>query len=293
VKFTYPERPDAPVFGGLNLSVKPGKKLALVGSSGSGKSTVIQLIERFYDTEGGEVLIDGINIQKFDLYWLRQQIGLVSQQPILFSCSIEENIRFGKPDATLKEIKAAAKKANAHDFIKKLPDRYDTRVGEKGDMMSGGQRQRIAIARAILKDPKILLLDEATSALDSESESLVQEALDKLMKGKTTVIVAHRLSTVRNADTIAVMGAGKIREKGTHDELIAAQGEYALLVSRQMADTSEQSEPDADDGEDPGIRLSAGGVVVETLLDTEQKSKQNKDKKKKKKKKQQKKQETQ
>jgi len=264
VTFRYPERPDVEVLKGLNLNILQGRVTALVGASGSGKSTIIQLLERYYDVAKGKIKIDGVNIKNYNLEWLRNQIGLVSQEPILFSCSIAENIRFGKQDATIEEIETAAKTANAHNFIIKFPDGYDTRVGEKGDQMSGGQKQRIAIARALLKDPRILLLDEATSALDTESESLVQQALERLMEGRTTITIAHRLATIRDADNIVVLNSGAISEQGTHEELIARNGDYAALVAKQMQITSfgtqstqddvvpeEQSDADdADNGDD-------------------------------------------
>ncbi|KAL6069058.1 ABC transporter B family member 15 [Balamuthia mandrillaris] len=234
VKFAYPARPDTMVFQDLSLKIDAGEHLALVGPSGSGKSSVVSLVSRFYDVSGGVLMIDDRPITDYDLYWLRHQIGLVSQEPILFSCSIEENIRFGKPDATSEEVIEAAKAANAHNFISQLPEGYSTKTGERGCQLSGGQKQRIAIARAILKDPSILLLDEATSALDTESESLVQEALDKLMQGRTSISVAHRLATVRDADCIAVMQKGKIVEKGTHEELLAESLIYNKLVHRQL-----------------------------------------------------------
>ncbi|KAK7293287.1 hypothetical protein RJT34_16150 [Clitoria ternatea] len=214
VCFSYPARPDEAIFNGFSLSIPRGTTTALVGKSGSGKSTVISLIERFYDPQSGEVLIDGINVKDFKLKWMRQKIGLVSQEPVLFTCSIKENISYGKHGVTDKEIKDAADLANVSKFIDKLPTGLDTMVGEHGTQLSGGQKQRVAIARAILKDPRILLLDEATSALDAESEKIVQEALDKIMINRTTVIVAHRLSTIRNATTIAVIHQGKIVEKG-------------------------------------------------------------------------------
>ncbi|KAH9291620.1 hypothetical protein KI387_043189 [Taxus chinensis] len=213
VRFTYPARPDVQIFSGFSLEIPRGTTAALVGESGSGKSTVISLIERFYDPQAGEVLIDGINIKKFQLKWIRQKIGLVSQEPVLFATTIKENLLYGKDGATVEEIKAAAELANAAKFINKLPQGFDTMVGEHGTQLSGGQKQRIAIARAILKDPRILLLDEATSALDTESERVVQEALDRIMVNRTTVIVAHRLTTVRNADMIAVVQCGSIVEK--------------------------------------------------------------------------------
>ena len=238
VVFAYPARSDKPVFDGLNLTVPAGATVALVGESGSGKSTVVQLIERFYDPQSGTVLLDGFDVRTLQLRWLRSQIGLVSQEPTLFATTIRENILFGKPEATEGEIIEAAKAANAHTFISSLPMGYDTHVGEKGVQMSGGQKQRIAIARAILKDPKVLLLDEATSALDAESEHVVQEALDKLMVGRTTVVVAHRLSTVRDADTIAVVYHGQIVEQGTHDGLLKQNGAYATLVQMQQSTDS-------------------------------------------------------
>ncbi|PKI36032.1 hypothetical protein CRG98_043607 [Punica granatum] len=230
----YPARPDELIFNGLSLSIPNGTNLALVGESGSGKSTVVNLIERFYDPQAGEVLIDGINIKNFRLKWLRQKIGLVSQEPVLFASTIRENISYGKEGPTDEEIKAATKLANAAKFIDKLPQGLDTMVGEHGIQLSGGQKQRIAIARAILKDPRILLLDEATSALDAESERVVQEALDRVMMKRTTVIVAHRLSTVRNANVIAVIHQGKIIENGSHMELTEdPDGAYSQLICLQ------------------------------------------------------------
>ncbi|XP_062108894.1 ABC transporter B family member 11-like [Humulus lupulus] len=234
VYFSYPARPDEQIFSGFSLSIPSGTTAALVGQSGSGKSTVISLIERFYDPQSGEVLIDGINLKDFQLKWIRQKIGLVSQEPVLFTSSIRDNISYGKDGATIEEIRAAAELANAAKFIDKLPQGLDTMVGEHGTQLSGGQKQRVAIARAILKDPKILLLDEATSALDAESERVVQEALDRIMISRTTLIVAHRLSTVRNADTIAVIHRGKIVEKGPHSELIKdPEGAYSQLILLQ------------------------------------------------------------
>jgi len=207
--------------------------VALVGESGSGKSTVISLLERFYDPNSGRVLLDGVDIKTFRLSWLRQQMGLVGQEPILFNESIHANIAYGKEgDATEDEIIAAANAANAHIFISSLPDGYNTSVGERGTQLSGGQKQRIAIARAMLKNPKILFLDEATSALDAESERIVQEALDRVSLNRTTVVVAHRLTTIRGADTIAVIKNGVVAEKGRHDELMNnTHGVYASLVA--------------------------------------------------------------
>ncbi|GJV17415.1 ABC transporter B family member 21-like protein [Tanacetum coccineum] len=234
VHFTYPARPDEQIFSGFSLSISSGTTAALVGQSGSGKSTVISLIERFYDPQSGEVLIDNINLKEYQLKWIRQKIGLVSQEPVLFTSSIKENIMYGKDGATDEEIRVAVELANAAKFIDKLPQGLDTMVGEHGTQLSGGQKQRIAIARAILKDPRILLLDEATSALDAESERVVQEALDRIMVNRTTVIVAHRLSTVRNADMIAVIHRGKMVEKGSHSELIQdPEGAYTQLIKLQ------------------------------------------------------------
>ncbi|XP_073136578.1 ABC transporter B family member 21-like isoform X2 [Henckelia pumila] len=236
VYFSYPARPTEEIFSGFSLSIPYGTTAALVGQSGSGKSTVISLIERFYDPNDGEVLIDGINIKEFQLKWLRSKIGLVSQEPVLFMGSIKDNIAYGKDGATDEEIRTAAELANAAKFIDKLPQGLDSMVGEHGAQLSGGQKQRIAIARAILKDPRILLLDEATSALDAESERIVQEALDRIMINRTTVIVAHRLTTVRNANIISVIHKGKMIEKGTHSELLQdPEGAYSQLIRLQEA----------------------------------------------------------
>ncbi|PIA58606.1 hypothetical protein AQUCO_00500504v1 [Aquilegia coerulea] len=239
VCFSYPSRPSVTIFDKLCLDLPSGKIIALVGGSGSGKSTVISLIERFYEPLSGEVKLDGTDIRELELKWLRQQIGLVNQEPALFATSIRENILYGKDDSTMEEINRAAKLAEAISFISNLPDKYETQVGERGIQLSGGQKQRIAIARAILKNPTILLLDEATSALDAESEKSVQQALDKLMVGRTTVVVAHRLSTIRNADTIAVFQDGKIVETGTNDELLSdPNSAYSSLVYHQETASS-------------------------------------------------------
>ncbi|KAK4559526.1 hypothetical protein RGQ29_008657 [Quercus rubra] len=252
VYFSYPSRPDELIFNGFSLSIPSGTTTALVGQSGSGKSTVISLIERFYDPHAGEVLIDGINLKEFQLKWIRGKIGLVSQEPVLFASSIKDNIAYGKDGATIEEIRAAAELANAAKFIDKLPQGLDTMVGEHGTQMSGGQKQRIAIARAILKDPRILLLDEATSALDAESERIVQEALDRIMVNRTTVIVAHRLSTVRNADMIAVIHRGKMVEKGSHLELLKdPEGAYSQLI--RLQEVNKGSEQALDDRNNPEI----------------------------------------
>ncbi|CAJ2665566.1 unnamed protein product [Trifolium pratense] len=235
VEFVYPSRPESVVLNDFSLKVPSGKTVALVGGSGSGKSTVVSLLQRFYDPIGGEILVDGVAIHKLQLKWLRSQMGLVSQEPALFATSIKENILFGREDATYEEIVDAAKASNAHNFISLLPQGYDTQVGERGVQMSGGQKQRIAIARAIIKMPKILLLDEATSALDSESERVVQEALDKAAVGRTTIVIAHRLSTIQNADIIAVVQNGKIMETGSHENLMQNDDSlYTSLVRLQQ-----------------------------------------------------------
>ncbi|KAJ0392417.1 hypothetical protein P43SY_000315 [Pythium insidiosum] len=237
VAFAYPSRPDAQIYKNYSLSIAAGQTVALVGASGSGKSTAISLLERFYDPASGVVTLDGTDLRKLSLPWLRQRISLVSQEPVLFAGTIAENIAMGKPGATREEVMEAAKKANAFDFISNFPNGFDTDVGDRGAQVSGGQKQRIAIARAILRDPEVLLLDEATSALDNESERVVQESLDRLLalKKRTTIIVAHRLSTIRNADLIAVTKDGAIVEQGTHDQLMALpNGVYKALVARQM-----------------------------------------------------------
>lgn len=224
----------------INLTCCCLQTVALVGESGCGKSTVITLLERFYNPNSGRILLDEIEIKNFKLSWLRQQMGLVNQEPALFNETIRTNISYGKHgEATEEEIIAATKAANAHDFISALPQGYDTSVGERGLQLSGGQKQRIAIARAILKDPRILLLDEATSAMDAESERVVQDALDRVMVDRTTVVVAHRLGTIKGADVIAVVRNGIIAEKGTHDELMdIRKGAYASLVALHMASST-------------------------------------------------------
>ncbi|KAK2982276.1 hypothetical protein RJ640_020828 [Escallonia rubra] len=234
VTFKYPARPDITVFDDLNLKLSAGKSMAIVGQSGSGKSTVIALLMRFYDPTSGTVLIDGLDIKSLNLKSLRRKVGLVQQEPALFSTTIYDNIKYGSTDASEIEIMKAAKAANAHVFISRMPEGYQTQVGDKGVQLSGGQKQRVAIARAILKDPSILLLDEATSALDTASEKQVQEALDKLMEGRTTIMVAHRLSTIRDADTIAVLQNGKVMESGSHEQLISRPGSmYIQLLNLQ------------------------------------------------------------
>uniref|UniRef100_UPI0037E91357 ATP-dependent translocase ABCB1 n=1 Tax=Semicossyphus pulcher TaxID=241346 RepID=UPI0037E91357 len=236
VKFNYPSRPDVPILQGLNLRVKKGETLALVGSSGCGKSTTIQLLERFYDPREGRVVLDDVNLKQLNIHWLRSQIGIVSQEPVLFDCTLAENIAYGDNSRvpSMEEIEAAARAANIHSFIEELPLKYNTQAGDKGTQLSGGQKQRIAIARAILRNPKLLLLDEATSALDTESEKVVQDALDQARKGRTCIVVAHRLSTIQNADRIAVFQGGVVTELGTHQQLLAKKGVYHMLVTTQM-----------------------------------------------------------
>ncbi|KAJ1883845.1 hypothetical protein LPJ66_010898, partial [Kickxella alabastrina] len=228
VDFAYPTRPHAPVLSRFNLDIAPGQVVALCGASGGGKSTVAALLERFYDPCAGEIWLDACPLTRLDPAWHRAQIGYIPQDPVLFSTSIRENLRLASPQATDAQIEDACRQANAHVFIQQFPDAYDTVVGERGALLSGGQRQRLSIARAILRDPKILILDEATSSLDAESERLVQAALDKLMVGRTVLVIAHRLTTIRNADRIVVMGnvPGHIVEQGSHDELIAKRGAY-------------------------------------------------------------------
>ncbi|KAL0642624.1 hypothetical protein Bca4012_040914 [Brassica carinata] len=256
VKFMYPSRPETPIFDDFCLRVPSGKTVALVGGSGSGKSTVLALLQRFYDPVAGEILLDGVSINKLQVNWLRLQMGLVSQEPALFATSIEENILFGKEDASMDEVVQAAKASNAHTFISQFPQGYKTQVGERGVQMSGGQKQRIAIARAIIKSPTILLLDEATSALDSESERVVQEALDNASVGRTTIVIAHRLSTIRDADVISVVHNGRIVEAGSHEELMEnLDGQYTSLVRLQQMDNQE---PDGN----TSVRVQGGQLSI-------------------------------
>jgi ATP-binding cassette subfamily B protein len=234
VTFAYPTRADVPVLKELDLTIHPGEVVALVGHSGSGKSTIASLLGRLYDPISGSILVDGHDLRTLDASWLRRQIGVVSQEPILFSGTIAENIRYARPTASDADVEAAARTANAHHFVSRFPEGYQTMVGERGVQLSGGQKQRVAIARAVLKDPRLLILDEATSALDAESEHLVKEALERLLKGRTTLIIAHRLSTVLGAHRVFVIEHGQIVQAGSHDALMATDGLYRRLVERQF-----------------------------------------------------------
>jgi ABC-type multidrug transport system fused ATPase/permease subunit len=238
VRFRYPSRPDVEVLQGINFTINPGQVIALVGPSGAGKSTIAQLLMRFHTPTGGQILIDGQTTTHLDLHYLRSQIGIVPQEVLLFGGTLRENIEYGRPGASLADIRQAAARANALTFIDGFPEGLETVVGERGIKLSGGQRQRIAIARALLKDPAILILDEATNALDTESEALVQDALEELMRGRTTLVIAHRLHTIRRADRILVIADGAVAEQGTHAELAIAEGRYAQLL---QADRSFES----------------------------------------------------
>ncbi len=234
VVFSYPSRPEHEVLRGITFQVQPGQRIALVGASGAGKSTIFSLLQGFHTEMKGQIRLDDMPIESLSLHQMRRHMAIVPQEVALFGGCITENIRYGKPTASQAEIEAAARIANAHDFIETLPQAYETTVGPRGVKLSGGQRQRIAIARAVLADPRILLLDEATSALDAESERLVNEALERLMKNRTALVIAHRLSTVRDADRILVLHLGQIVESGTHDELMALRGTYRMLVETQL-----------------------------------------------------------
>ena len=254
VVFHYPSRPEHSALQGLSFAVAPGEKVAIVGPSGAGKTTIFQLLLRFYDPQGGAIRFDGVKLTEADPAHLRARIGLVPQEPVVFSASAWENIRYGRPGAGDAEVRAAAEAAGALDFIEALPEGFDTYLGEKGVRLSGGQRQRIAIARAILKDPPLLLLDEATSSLDAESERVVQQALDRLMVGRSTLVIAHRLATVLKADRILVIDQGRLVESGTHAQLVAAGGLYARLATLQFDQAAALGEAAPE-----SARVSSGG----------------------------------
>ncbi|XAR51802.1 Xenobiotic-transporting ATPase [Bertholletia excelsa] len=270
VEFAYPSRPENIVLKDFNLKIPAGQTVGLVGGSGSGKSTVISLLQRFYDPLEGEILLDGVAINQLQLKWLRSQIGFVSQEPVLFATTIKENILFGKEDANMEEVILAARASNAHNFICQLPWGYYTQVGEQGVQLSGGQKQRIAIARAIIKAPRILLLDEATSALDTESECVVQEALDTIATGCTTIVIAHRLSTIWNADLIAVILNGQVSEIGSHNELIQEENSlYASFIKLQAADRNKEDIPCINASTSSSItlgRVNMNGISCSKLL---------------------------
>jgi ATP-binding cassette subfamily B protein len=236
VSFRYPSRPDTPALSGLNLTLEPGEKVALVGPSGAGKSTLLQLLLRFYDPDQGCIRFDGVDIRDTDPQELRGRMALVAQEPVIFGADAWENIRYGHPGVSDGDVRRAAEAAHAAEFLDRLPEGFASFLGERGVRLSGGQRQRIAIARAILRDPALLLLDEATSALDAESERLVQEALERLMQNRTTLIIAHRLATVRKVDRILVLDQGRILASGRHQELVAQDGLYARLAALQFRD---------------------------------------------------------
>jgi ABC transporter fused permease/ATP-binding protein len=264
VRFAYPARPTQPVLTDVSLKVSPGEVVALVGPSGAGKSTILSLLFRFYDVSAGRVLFEGQDVRHLSLAELRRSLAMVAQEPVLFSGTLRDNIAYGCSGATQEQIEAAARDANAHDFITGFPDGYATLIGERGTKLSGGQKQRIAIARALLANPRVLILDEATSNLDAESESLVQAALARLMKGRTTLIVAHRLSTVRDADRILVVDACGIAEQGTHDELMQKGGVYRRLIEHQIIAEEERAGVDRSAGPDPASSSGGGEAAART-----------------------------
>jgi ABC-type multidrug transport system fused ATPase/permease subunit len=246
VCFSFPDDPDTNVLCGLNLTVEPGQTVVILGGTGSGKSSVINLAPRFYDVNTGRVLVDGVDVRDYTLADLRGRMALVPQETFLFSATLKDNIRFGKPDATDEEVIAAAKVAQVHEFAEKLPKGYDTKVGERGVGLSGGQKQRVALARAVLMNPSILILDEATSAVDTQTEAVIQIAMSEVMRGRTSIVIAQRLSTVKNADKIVVLKDGRVAEEGTHEQLFALGGEYRALYDLQFRDQEQRDVIDDD-----------------------------------------------